>query len=105
MLKSDRWIRKMGNGAFGRMEILEFLLRLDHRCCGEQTAVLRKAGEPDQCSDMFETRNSVADRFRGFRRHGGADRLSKFFQLVSCRFGHTCKVIVDALGSGPARCS
>ena len=95
-----------GNGAFGRMQILEFLLeRLDHRCCREQTAVLRKAGEPDQCSVMFETRNSVADRSRRFRSHGGADRLSKFFQHASCGFGHTCKVIVDALGNGPARCS
>ena len=81
-----------GNGAFGRMQILEFLLeRLDHRCCREQTAVLRKAGEPDQCSVMFETRNSVADRSRRFRSPAQRIAFLSSFNMLRAGLGTPAK--------------
>src|SRR5260370_8850414 len=86
-LDKSNWeglVRGEVDGAFGGGEALKFVLEgLDHRRGREQTAVVRKRGEPHQHSVVLERRNPVADRLGGFRWHNGANRRAKLLQGVA----------------------
>src|SRR6266704_5741025 len=58
---SRQWlVRGEVDGPFGCGEALEFILeRFDNRGSGEQTAVLRKRGEPHQHSFVLESRHPI----------------------------------------------
>src|SRR6266436_6014732 len=108
-LDKSNWeglVRGEVDGAFGGGEALKFVLEgLDHRRGREQTAVVRKRGEPHQHSVVLERRNPVADRLGGFRWHNGANRRAKLLQGVARRLRNGRKILVKAFRSaGAFRC-
>src|SRR6266571_7364595 len=66
---SRQWlVRGEVDGSFGCGEALEFILeRFDHGRAREQTAMVRKRGEPHQHSFVLERRNPVADGLGSLR--------------------------------------
>ena len=59
---------------FGGRETFQLILkRVDHGGGGEQAAMVRESGVPDQHFLVLECRNLVADDLGGLRRHNGAD--------------------------------
>src|SRR5712692_12088151 len=69
--RSRQWlVRGEVDGPFGCGEALKFVLKCsDNRGSGEQTAVVRKRGKPDQHSFVLERRNPITDGLGSFRRH------------------------------------
>src|SRR5271169_665495 len=66
------------DGPFGRGEAVKFVLkRFDNRGSGEQTAVVRKRGEPHQHSFVLERRNPIAYGLGGLRWHSGLNGRAK----------------------------
>src|SRR6266567_4888279 len=81
---------------FGSGEALKFVFeRFDNRSSGEQTAVVRKRGEPHQHSFVLERRNPIADRLGGLRWHNGPDRGANLVQGAAGWFRDTRKVFIN----------
>src|SRR6266478_4090502 len=88
------------DGPFGCREALEFVLeRLDHGRAGEQTAVVRKRGEPHQHSLVLERRNPIADGLGSLRGHSGPNRRAHLVQHVAREFRDASKVFINAFRS------
>src|SRR5271166_327746 len=86
------------NGPFGGGEVLEFVLeRFENRGGGEQTAVVRKGGEPHQYSFVLDCGNPVADGLGSLGWHGRPNRRAKLFQHAAGGFGHTSEVFINVL--------
>src|ERR1700690_833844 len=80
------------------MEALKFLFEsFDDRCGREQTAMIRKRGEPNQHSLVPKCRNTIADSFGRFRRHSGANHSANLVQGAAGGFGDTGKVFINVL--------
>src|SRR5712664_2550238 len=95
-----RFVHREVDGPFGGVEALEFVLeRLDHGRCGEQTAMVRKRGEPHQRSFVLERRHPVADGLGSLRWHSGPNRRANLLQSAAGRFRDGCQVLVRVLGS------
>src|SRR5216684_6121374 len=73
---SRQWlVRGEVDGPFGFGEALKFVLeRLDHGRSREQTAMVRKRGEPHQRSLVLERRYPVADDLGSLRGHSRPNR-------------------------------
>src|SRR5258708_3371377 len=98
-----RLVHGEADGPFGGLEVLEFVLeRLDHGRTREQTAVVRKRGEPHQQSFVLERRNLIADGFGSLRWHSGANRRANLVQGAAGGFRDAGEVFVHALGSDVA---
>src|SRR3989441_12278234 len=70
---SRQWLVRGGvDGPFGWGEALKFVLkRFDNRGRGEQTAVVRKRGEPHQHSFVLGRWNPIADGLGSLRWRSG----------------------------------
>src|SRR5450631_4726206 len=76
---SRQWlVRGEVDSSFGGREALKFILEgFDNRGRREQTAVVRKRGEPHEHSFAFERGNPIADGFGGLRRCSGPYRRAQ----------------------------
>src|SRR3989442_8516437 len=94
----QRLVRGEVDGPFGCGEALKFVLkRFDNRGRGEQTAVVRKRGEPHQHSFVLERRNSIADGLGSLWWQSGPNRRAKFVQGVAGGFRDACEIFVHVL--------
>ena len=102
-LDKSKWeglVRGEVDGAFGGGEALKFVLEgLDHRRGREQTAVVRKRGEPHERSFVVEGGDPIADGLGGLGRYGGPNRRPHSLQGATRGFRDECQVIVDGLKS------
>lgn len=81
-------------------EALKLLLEcLDHRRGREQTAMVRKCGEPYQHSFLLKRRNPIADGLSSFRGHGGSNRRAKLVQSAAGRFRDASEVFLNVFRS------
>src|SRR5207245_2263842 len=101
---SRQWlVRGEVDGPFGCGEALKFVLeRLDHGRSREQTAMVRKRGEPHQRSFVLECRYPVADGLGSLRWHSGPNRRANLVQRAAGRFRDASKVFVDVFRSAVA---
>src|SRR5712691_3719455 len=88
------------DGPFGCGEAPKFLLeRRDHGRSREQTAVVRKRGEPHQHSFVLERRNPIADGLGSLRWHSGPNRGANLVQGAAGGFRDTGNVFIHVLRS------
>src|SRR6202165_3317162 len=101
---SRQWlVRGEVDGPFGCGEALEFVLeRRDHGRSREQTAVVRKRGEPHQHSFVLERRHPVADGLGSLRWHSGPNRRAHLVQGAEGGFRDTGKVFINVFRSAVA---
>jgi hypothetical protein len=101
---SRQWlVRGEVDGPFGCGEALKFVLkRFDNRGSGEQTAVVRKRGEPHQHSFVLERRNPIADGLGSLRWHSGPNRRANLVQGAAGGFRDTSKVFINVFRSAVA---
>src|SRR5437667_2977975 len=93
-----RLVRGEVDGSFGCGEASKVVLkRFDNRGRGEQTAVVRKRGEPHQHSFVLERRNSIADGLGSLWWQSGPNRRAKFVQGVAAGFRDACEIFVHVL--------
>src|SRR5690348_15557198 len=98
----QRLVRGKLDGPLGRGVALEIALEfLDHRCRGEQTAVIRKRREPQQNTVVLDCRNPVADGFISLRRGRGPDCSTNLVERGAGGLRNTSKVLVHGFRSGP----
>src|SRR5712692_1749851 len=98
---SRQWlVRGEVDGPFGCGEALKLVLkRFDNRGSGEQTAVVRKRGEPHQHSFVLECRNPIADGLGSLRWHSGSNRRANLVQGAAGGLRDTSKVFSKVLWS------
>src|SRR5713226_2173756 len=101
---SRQWlVRGKVDGPFGCGEALEFVLeRLDHGRTREQTAMVRKRGEPYQHSFVLERRNPIADGLGGLGRRNGPNYRANPVQGAAGGLRDACEVFVDVFRNGVA---
>ncbi len=81
---------------FGRGEIFQFILeRVNHGGGGEQAAMVRERGVPNQHFLVLECGNFVADDLGGFQRHNGADGSANLGDRAAGGFRDSGKVCVN----------
>ena len=99
--RSREWlVRGEADGPFGCGEALKFVLkRFDNRGSGEQTAVVRKSGEPHQHSFVLDRRHPIADGFGSLRWHSGPNRHANLAQGAAGGFRDTSKVFINIFRS------
>src|SRR2546425_5846534 len=102
--RSRQWlVRGEVDGPFGCGEALEFILeRFDNRGSGEQTAVVRKRGEPHQHSFVLERRHPIADGLGSLRWHDGPNRRAYLVQGAAGGFRDASEVFIDVFRSAVA---
>jgi hypothetical protein len=90
---SRQWlVRGEVDGPFGCGEAPKFLLeRRDHGRSREQTAVVRKRGEPHQRCFVLERRNPIADGLGSLRWHSGPNRGANLVQGAAGGFRDTAR--------------
>src|SRR5713226_2426955 len=69
---------------------------------GEQTAVVRKRGEPHQHSFVLERGNAIADGLGSLRWHSGPNRCANLVQGAAGGFRDTSKVFINVFRSALA---
>src|SRR5208283_188301 len=76
----QRFVQGEADGAFGCGEVLKFVFEGGHhgQTHGEQTAVVRKRGESQECAFVSESGNPIADVLGGLGRDDGANRRANF---------------------------
>src|SRR5713226_4578452 len=99
----QRLVRGEMDGPFGGGEAFKFVLkRFDNRGGGEQTAVVRKRGEPHQHALVLERRNPIADGLGSLRWHSGANRRANLAQGAAGGFRDTSEVFINVFRSALA---
>src|SRR5258708_7234192 len=99
----QRFIGGELDGPFGCREALEFALKcFDNRGSREQTAVVRKCGEPHQHSFVLERRHPIADDFGSLRKRSRPNRRANLVQGAAGGFRDASKVFIDAFRSALA---
>jgi len=83
------------DGTFGNREALKFLPEsLDHGRSREQTAMVRKRGEPHQHAIALKRRNPVTDCLGSLRWNSGPNGCANMAQSAARGFGYPGKVLV-----------
>jgi hypothetical protein len=103
--KGNRYwlVRREMDSPFGCGKALEiFPKRVNNRGRGEQTAVVRKRGEPHQHPLVLERGDPIADGLGSLRRHSGPNRRAHFDQGAVGGFRDTGKIFVNASRSAVA---
>lgn len=86
------------DGALGEVVGLEFVLELlDDGSGGEETAMVRKGGEPNEDFLVPEGGDAVADDFGRFRWRGGANHGAHVLESGASGFRNEGEVLVDGL--------